>query len=217
MQKYIDNYGNEIEVGNLAPLPINNRRYDTKSEELWRRLSQIIPVLGSSQEKELMHKLLNDLEYWMERHPVNSPKRWEASFSRASSIKQSMQTRYLDNHGYEVEADYGALPVANNKGDAMVEELWRRIQLIESLIETKSERERLQDILMDLEYWLSGDPILSPLRWDLKEDEWKEEQKARIKKRQELDRLIAIDDKSAIAKFYRKNGVWYGTKKLIGD
>ena len=29
--------------------------------------------------------------------------------------------------------------------------------------------------------------------------------------------LIAIQDKTAIANFYRKNGVWYSTKKLIGD
>jgi len=128
-----------------------------------------------------------------------------------------MGRKYLDNQGNEIEADYGMLPVANNKGDMMYEELWRRIQHIESMIQGRVEREKLREILMDIEYWLSNDPILSPLRWDLTEDEWQKEQEARIKKRQELDQLITIGDKSAIASFYRKNGVWYSTKKLVGE
>ncbi|MDG1986563.1 MAG: hypothetical protein P8J18_01165 [Halieaceae bacterium] len=64
---------------------------------------------------------------------------------------------------------------------------------------------------------MERNPIESPKRWDLEANEWKKEQEARIKKRQELDGLIAIEDKSAIANFCRKNGVWYSTKKLIGD
>ena len=217
MQKYIDNYGNEIYLDEVVALPVDNHRQDSQSEELWRRLFQVYSSLKSSQEKTLLHGLLEDIEHWMERNPIESPKRWDANFSESSSIGNSFRSRYLDNEGNEIEADYGTLPVANNKGDMMYEELWRRIQHIESLIKESLDRERLQDILMDLEYWLSDDPILSPLRWDLEDSEWKEEQKARIKKRQELDRLIAIEDKSAIANFYRENGVWYSTKKLIGD
>ena len=217
MQKYIDNYGNEIYLDEVVSLPVDNLRQDSQSEELWRRLFQVYSSLKSSQEKTLLRGLLEDIEHWMERNPIESPTRWDANSSESSSIKNDISNRYLDNGGNEIEADYGTLPVANNKGDMMYEELWRRIQYIESLIKESLDRERLQDILMDLEYWLSDDPILSPLRWDLEENEWKEEQKARIKKRQELDRLIAIEDKSAIANFYRKNGVWYSTKKLIGD
>ena len=217
MQKYIDNYGNEIYLDEVVSLPVDNLRQDSQSEELWRRLFQVYSSLKSSQEKTLLRGLLEDIEHWMERNPIESPTRWDANSSESSSTENDISNRYLDNGGNEIEADYGTLPVANNKGDMMYEELWRRIQYIESLIKESSDRERLQDILMDLECWLSDDPILSPLRWDLEENEWKEEQKARIKKRQELDRLIAIEDKSAIANFYRKNGVWYSTKKLIGD
>ena len=217
MQKYIDNYGNEIYLDEILALPVDNHRQDSQSEELWRRLFQVYSSLKRSQEKTLLHGLLEDIKHWMERNPIESPKRWDANSSRSSSIQNDISNMYLDNEGNEVEADYGTLPVANNKCDVMYEELWRRIQHIESLIKESLDRERLQDILMDLEYWLSDDPILSPLRWDLEENEWKEEQKARIKKRQELDRLIALEDKSAIANFYRENGVWYSTKKLIGD
>ena len=217
MQKYIDNYGNEIYADKFVALPIDNCRQDSQSEELWRRLFQVYSDLKSSQEKNLLRELLKDIEHWMERNPSESPKRWDANLSESSFKKNDIRNRYLDNEGKEIEADYGTLPVANNKGDTMYEELWRRIQYIESLVQERLDRERLQDILMDIEYWLSDDPILSPLRWDLEEDDWKEEQEARIKKRQELDRLIAIEDKSAIASFYRKNGVWYSTKKLIGD
>ena len=217
MQKYIDNYGNEIYLDEVVSLPVDNLRQDSQSEELWRRLFQVYSSLKSSQEKTLLRDLLEDIEHWMERNPIESPKRWDENSSESSSIKNDISNRYLDNGGNEIEADYGTLPVANNKGDMMYEELWRRIQYIESLMKESLDRERLQDILMDLEYWLSDDPILSPLRWDLEENEWKEEQKARIKKRQELDRLIALEDKSAIANFYRENGVWYSTKKLIGD
>ena len=217
MQKYIDNYGNEIYLDEFVALPVDNHRQDSQSEELWRRLFQVYSSLKSSQEKTLLRELLEDIEHWMERNSIKSPKRWDTNFSESSSIENDVRNRYLDNEGNEIEADYGTLPVANNKGDMMYEELWRRIQYIESLMKESSDRERLQDILMDLEYWLSDDPILSPLRWDLEENEWKEEQKARIKKRQELDRLIALEDKPAIAKFYRENGVWYSTKKLIGD
>ena len=217
MQKYIDNYGNEIYLDEVVSLPVDNLRQDSQSEELWRRLFQVYSSLKSSPEKILLRDLLEDIEHWMERNPIESPKRWDANSSESSSIKNDTSNKYLDNGGNEIEADYGTLPVANNKGDMMYEELWRRIQYIESLMKESSDRERLQDILMDLEYWLSDDPILSPLRWDLEENEWKEEQKARIKKRQELDRLIALEDKPAIAKFYRENGVWYSTKKLIGD
>ena len=217
MQKYIDNYGNEIYLDEFVALPIDNHRQDSQSEELWRRLFQVYSGLKPSQEKKLIRELLEDIEHWMERNPMESPKRWDPNLSEYGLIKNDIRNRYLDNEGNQIEADYGTLPVANNKGDMMYEELWRRIQYIESLIQERLDRERLQDILMDLEYWLSDDPILSPLRWDLEENEWKEEQKARIKKRQELDRLIAIEDKSAIANFYRKNGVWYSTKKLIGD
>ena len=217
MQKYIDNYGNEIYADKFVALPIDNCRQDSQSEELWRRLFQVYSDLKSSQEKILLRELLKDIEHWMERNPSESPKRWDANLSESSFKKNDIRNRYLDNEGKEIEADYGTLPVANNKGDTMYEELWRRIQYIESLVQERLDRERLQDILMDIEYWLSDDPILSPLRWDLDEDDWKEEQEARIKKRQELDRLIAIEDKSAIANFYRKNGVWYSTKKLIGD
>ena len=217
MQKYIDNYGNEIYLDEVVALPVDNHRQDSQSEELWRRLFQVYSSLKSSQEKTLLHGLLEDIEHWMERNPSESPKRWDANLSESSFKKNDIRNRYLDNEGKEIEADYGTLPVANNKGDIMYEELWRRIQYIESLVQERLDRERLQDILMDIEYWLSDDPILSPLRWDLDEDDWKEEQEARIKKRQELDRLIAIEDKSAIANFYRKNGVWYSTKKLIGD
>ena len=217
MQKYIDNYGNEIYLDEFVTLPIDNNRQDTQSEELWRRLFQVYSGLKSSQTKKLLRELLEDLEHWMERNPMESPKRWDPKLSESGLIKNDIGSRYLDNEGNQIEADYGTLPVANNKGDMMYEELWRRIQHIESLIQERLDRERLQDILMDLEYWLSDDPILSPLRWDLKKDEWEEEQEARIKKRQELDGLIAIEDKSAIANFYRKNGVWYSTKKLIGD
>ena len=217
MQKYIDNYGNEIYADKFVALPIDNCRQDSQSEELWRRLFQVYSDLKSSQEKNLLRELLKDIEHWMERNPSESPKRWDANLSESSFKKNDIRNRYLDNEGKEIEADYGTLPVANNKGDTMYEELWRRIQYIESLVQERLDRERLQDILMDIEYWLSDDPILSPLRWDLEEDDWKEEQEARIKKRQELDRLIAIQDKSAIANFYRKNGVWYSTKKLIGD
>ena len=217
MQKYIDNYGNEIYADKFVALPIDNCRQDSQSEELWRRLFQVYSDLKSSQEKNLLRELLEDIEHWMERNPSESPKRWDANLSESSFKKNDIRNRYLDNEGKEIEADYGTLPVANNKGDTMYEELWRRIQYIESLVQERLDRERLQDILMDIEYWLSDDPILSPLRWDLDEDDWKEEQEARIKKRQELDRLIAIEDKSAIANFYRKNGVWYSTKKLIGD
>ena len=217
MQKYIDNYGNEIYADKFVALPIDNCRQDSQSEELWRRLFQVYSDLKSSQEKNLLRELLKDIEHWMERNPSESPKRWDANLSESSFKKNDIRNRYLDNEGKEIEADYGTLPVANNKGDTMYEELWRRIQYIESLVQERLDRERLQDILMDIEYWLSDDPILSPLRWDLDEDDWKEEQEARIKKRQELDRLIAIEDKSAIANFYRKNGVWYSPKKLIGD
>lgn len=217
MQKYIDNYGNEIYADKFVALPIDNCRQDSQSEELWRRLFQVYSDLKSSQEKNLLRELLEDIEHWMEKNPSESPKRWDANLSESKFIKNDIRNRYLDNEGKEIEADYGTLPVANNKGDMMYEELWRRIQYIESLVQERLDRERLQDILMDIEYWLSDDPILSPLRWDLEEDDWKEEQEARIKKRQELDRLIAIEDKSAIANFYRKNGVWYSTKKLIGD
>ena len=217
MQKYIDNYGNEISLDKFVALPIDNCRQDSQSEELWRRLFQVYSDLKSSQEKNLLRELLEDIEHWMEKNPSESPKRWDANLSESKFIKNDIRNRYLDNEGKEIEADYGTLPVANNKGDMMYEELWRRIQYIESLVQERLDRERLQDILMDIEYWLSDDPILSPLRWDLEEDDWKEEQEARIKKRQELDRLIAIEDKSAIANFYRKNGVWYSTKKLIGD
>ena len=217
MQKYIDNYGNEIYADKFVALPIDNCRQDSQSEELWRRLFQVYSDLKSSQEKNLLRELLKDIEHWMERNPSESPKRWDANLSESSFKKNDIRNRYLDNEGKEIEADYGTLPVANNKGDTMYEELWRRIQYIESLVQERLDRERLQDILMDIEYWLSDDPILSPLRWDLEEDDWKEEQEARIKKRQELDRLIAIEDKSAIANFYRKNGVWYSTKKLIVD
>ena len=217
MQKYIDNYGNEIYADKFVALPIDNCRQDSQSEELWRRLFQVYSDLKSSQEKNLLRELLEDIEHWMERNPSESPKRWDANLSESSFKKNDIRNRYLDNEGKEIEADYGTLPVANNKGDTMYEELWRRIQYIESLVQERLDRERLQDILMDIEYWLSDAPILSPLRWDLDEDDWKEEQEARIKKRQELDRLIAIEDKSAIANFYRKNGVWYSTKKLIGD
>ena len=217
MQKYIDNYGNEIYLDEFVTLPIDNNRQDTQSEELWRRLFQVYSGLKSSQTKKLLRELLEDIEHWMERNPMESPKRWDPNLSESGLIKNDIGNRYLDNEGNQIEADYGTLPVANNKGDMMYEELWRRIQHIESLIQERLDRERLQDILMDLEYWLSDDPILSPLRWDLKKDEWEEEQEARIKKRQELDGLIAIQDKTAIANFYRKNGVWYSTKKLIVD
>ena len=217
MQKYVDNYGNENYLDEIVTLPIDNHRQDTQSEELWRRLFQVYSGLNSSHAKKLLHELLGDIGHWMERNPIESPKRWDADLSKSSLIKDDIRNRYLDNQGNEIEADYGTLPVANNKGDMMYEELWRRIQYIESLIQERLDREKLQDILMDLEYWLSDDPILSPLRWDLEENEWKKEQEARIKKRQELDGLIAIEDKSAIANFYRKNGVWYSTKKLIGD
>jgi len=217
MQKYIDNYGNEIYLDEFVTLPIDNNRQDTQSEELWRRLFQVYSGLKSSQAKKLLRELLEDIEHWMERNPMESPERWDPNLSESGLIKNDIRNRYLDNEGNQIEADYGTLPVANNKGDMMYEELWRRIQYIESLIRERLDRERLQDILMDLEYWLSDDPILSPLRWDLEKDEWEEEQEARIKKRQELDGLIAIEDKSAIANFYRKNGVWYSTKKLIGD
>jgi len=217
MQKYVDNYGNENYLDEIVTLPIDNNRQDTQSEELWRRLFQVYSGLNSSHAKKLLHELLGDIEHWMERNPIESPKRWDADLSKSSLIKDDIRNRYLDNQGNEIEADYGTLPVANNKGDMMYEELWRRIQYIESLIQERLDREKLQDILMDLEYWLSDDPILSPLRWDLEENEWKKEQEARIKKRQELDGLIAIEDKSAIANFYRKNGVWYSTKKIIGD
>ena len=170
MQKYIDNYGNEIYLDEFVTLPIDNTRQDTQSEELWRRLFQVYSGLKSSQTKKLLRQLLEDLEYWMERNPMESPKRWDPNLSESGLIKNDIGNGYLDNEGNQIEADYGTLPVANNKGDMMYEELWRRIQYIESLIQERLDRERLQDILMDLEYWLSDDPILSPLRWDLEKD-----------------------------------------------
>ena len=70
---------------------------------------------------------------------------------------------------------------------------------------------------MDIEYWLSDDPILSPLRGDLSHQEWQKEQEIRLKKRAELARLIEIGDRRGIARFYKKNGVWYSTKNLAMD
>ena len=214
MEKYIDNYGNAIEADYLTKLPIENHRQDTQIEELWRRLSEIYGSSRSSKEKRLLRELLGDMEHWMEANPIKSPKRWATITSEVSSTKSILNTIYTDNQGNEIEADHGFLPVANNKGDLMYEELWRRIQHIESMTSGRFEKEKLQDLLMDIEYWLSNDPILLPLRGSLANYEWKKEKEARIKKRKELDRLVAIGDKSAIASFYRKNGVWYSTEKL---
>ena len=125
-----------------------------------------------------------------------------------------MKQKYINNQGDEIEADYGELPVANNKGNGMYEELWRRIQHIESIAAGGMVKEQLQSILMDIEYWLSIDPILSPLRWSISQREWRDEKEARIKKRRQLEHLINSGDKVGIANFYRKNGVWYSTEKV---
>ena len=69
MQKYIDNYGNEIYLDEVVSLPVDNLRQDSQSEELWRRLFQVYSSLKSSQEKTLLRDLLEDIEHWMERNP----------------------------------------------------------------------------------------------------------------------------------------------------
>ena len=57
MQKYIDNYGNEIYLDEVVALPVDNHRQDSQSEELWRRLFQVYSSLESSQEKTLLRDL----------------------------------------------------------------------------------------------------------------------------------------------------------------
>ena len=87
MQKYIDNYGKEIEADYFVELPIDNHRQDTQSEELWRRLSQVYSSLESSEAKNLLRELLQDIEHWMEKTPIKSPKRWERIMSEVRSTK----------------------------------------------------------------------------------------------------------------------------------
>ena len=77
MEKYIDNYGNEIEADYLRELPFGNRRGDILIEEIWRRLWNINSMLNPSDARDSLQSLLADLEYWMEMNPIESPKRWE--------------------------------------------------------------------------------------------------------------------------------------------
>ena len=77
MEKYIDNYGNEIEADYERQLPFGNKRDDVLSEEIWRRLWYINSTLDSSDARDLLQSVLSDLEYWMEINPIESPARWE--------------------------------------------------------------------------------------------------------------------------------------------
>tara|TARA_E500000331_G_scaffold304677_1_gene307948 strand:+ start:187 stop:420 length:234 start_codon:yes stop_codon:yes gene_type:complete len=77
MEKYIDNYGNEIEADYARQLPFGNKRDDVLSEEIWRRLWYINSTLDSSDARDLLQSVLSDLEYWMEINPIESPARWE--------------------------------------------------------------------------------------------------------------------------------------------
>ena len=77
MEKYIDNYGNEIAADYSRELPFGNKRDDVLSEEIWRRLWHINSMLDPSDAKELLQSVLSDLEYWIETNPIESPNRWE--------------------------------------------------------------------------------------------------------------------------------------------
>ena len=77
MEKYTDNYGNEIEADYSTELPFGNKRDEVLAEEVWRRLLHIKPMLDRSGASELLQSVVSDLEYWMEANPIESPTRWE--------------------------------------------------------------------------------------------------------------------------------------------
>ena len=77
MEKYIDNYGNEIDADYGVHLPVENVKQDTQAEEIWRRLIQVDSTLETCKAKNLLGELLIDLESWMEESPSNSPIRWD--------------------------------------------------------------------------------------------------------------------------------------------
>ena len=76
MDKYIDNYGNEIDADYVIRLPVKNIKEDAQAEEVWRRLALVDSNLETCRAKHLLHELLTDLEFWMEENPSKSPMRW---------------------------------------------------------------------------------------------------------------------------------------------